>query len=248
MAKIKLYTRNILEDGTVTVTGTADTGYPKSRLYDRAISLYWKDTVTEAKVFHVDQGASGNESVDALFIPKHNFNGEDMTWQYSDDDASWTNACAGWTQSGNTQIEKILTTAVTARYWRVTVTSMANPQCSEIFMSYGYEFRVDFAQNPVFDGSPNVVWTQTVGGLERSTKLGSERRRRSFLLFLENNNDATTLVDWRAAMTDLDNYSNPFYLKDHEGNYFMARLDGRPKETFITEGHVQVAIDVVEML
>jgi len=248
MAKIKLYTRNIMEDGTVTVTGTPDTGYPKARLYDRSISLYWKDTVTEAKTFHVDQGASDNESVDALFIPKHNFNGEDMTWEYSADDSNWTAACAGWTQSGNTQIEKILTTAVTARYWRVTVTSMENPQCSEIFMSYGYEFRVDFAQNPELAEQPNVIWTQSVGGLERSTKFGNLRRRRNYTLFLESTNDYTTLTDFRAAMDDLDHYSKPFYLKDHEGTYFMARLVGAPIETFITEGHVGMKVNFLEML
>ena len=246
MAKIKLYTRNIFEDGTVTVTGTADTGYPKSRLYDRAISLYWKNTVTEAKVFHVDQGASGNESVDALFIPKHNFNGEDMTWQYSADDVAWTNACAGWTQSGNTQIEKILTTAITARYWRVTVTSMANPQCSEIFMSYGYEYTVDFNNNPVLEDQPNVQWNPTVGGLERSTKFGNIRKSRQYALFLQT---ATgTITTFRDAMDDLDHYSKPFYLKDHEGSYFMARLTAVPAETFITEGHVTMTVNMIEML
>ena len=40
---IKFYPYNILEFGTVTVTGDPDSGYPESRLYDRAISLYWKD-------------------------------------------------------------------------------------------------------------------------------------------------------------------------------------------------------------
>jgi hypothetical protein len=244
MARIKLYTRSIFEDGTVTVTGTADTGYPKSRLYDRAISLYWKDTVTEAKVFHVDQGASDNESVDALFIPKHNFNGEDMTWQYSTDDTNWTNAVAGWTQSGNTQVEKVLTTAVTARYWRVTVTSMENPQCSELFLSYGYEFKVDFVSYPALDERPNVLWNMTVGGLERSTKLGNERRQRSYAIFLE----SSDLTNFRAAMDDLDHYAKPFYLKDHEGSYFMARLVEVPTETFITEGHVTMNVKFIEGL
>lgn len=248
MAKIKLYTRNILEDGTVTVTGTADTGYPQSRLYDRAISLYWKDTVTEAKVFHVDQGASDNEAVDALFIPKHNFDGEDMAWQYSDDDTNWTNAVAGWTQGDNNQIEKTLTTALTKRYWRSTVSSMANPQCSEIFMSYGYEFTVDFVSNPLAEDEPNVRWTQSLGGMERSTKFGNERRVRQYALFLEENNDKTTLTDFRAAMDDLDGYSKPFYIKDHEGDYWMARLTEKPQESYLTEGHVQMVLNVIEIL
>jgi len=185
MAKIKIYSSSLFEDGTVTVTGDADTGYPESRLYDRSISLYWKDTVTEAKVFHVDQSASGTQAINALFIPKHNFNGLDMTWQYSTNNSDWTSAVAAWTQSDNNQIEKVLTTALTKRYWRVTVSSKENPQCSEIFMSYGYEFQADFVQNPVFSSRPNVIWTETVGGLERSTKLSNDRRMRTYALFVE---------------------------------------------------------------
>ena len=249
MARIKLYTRNALEDGTVTVTGTPDTGYPEARLYDRAISFYWKDTVTEAKTFHVDQGASGGEAVDALIIDKHNFNGEDMTWQYSTNDADWTNAVTPWTQGDNNQIVKTLSTALTKRYWRVTVTSMENPQCSEIFMSYGYEFMVDFVENPQAGDEPNVVWEQSVGGLERSTKLGGARKIRTYALFLENNNDdRITLTDFRAALADLDEYAYPFYFKDHEGNYWLARILSLSRESFISEGHVQRTLEVIEIL
>ena len=75
MSNITLYTRNIFETGTVTVTGTPDTGYPESRLHDRCISLYWKDTIIGGKNFLVDQGAAGNVSVNFLVIDKHNFNG-----------------------------------------------------------------------------------------------------------------------------------------------------------------------------
>jgi len=244
MAKIKLYTRNILEDSTVTVTGAPDTGYPKARLYDRTISLYWKDTVTEAKTFHVDQGATGNESVDGLFIPKHNFNGEDLTWEYSENDSDWFDAVSGWTQGDSNQIEKTLNTALLKRYWRLTLTSMANPRCSEIFMSYGYEFQVDFSSQPTLAEVPNVQWHMTVGGLERSTRFGDERRQRTYSLFL----DSTDLASFRAAMDDLTNYSKPFYLKDHEGSYFMVRLLDVPKENFMTEGHVTMTINLIEML
>jgi len=244
MAKVKLFTKNILEDSTVTVTGTADTGYPESRLFDRAISLYWKDTITEAKTFHVDQGASGWDVVDALFIPKHNFSGYDLTWEYSDDDALWLPAVSGWTQGDNNQIEKTLPSSLTHRYWKVTLSSMANPQCSEIFMGYGYEFQADFHKNPSWEDTPNVVWNQTVGGLERSTKLGNKRRTRSYLMYL----NSTTKVTFRTAMADLDNYSKPFYFKDHEGNYFMARLLDVPPEDFMTEGDLTLPISVIEML
>ncbi len=243
MAKATFFTRNLLENGIVTVTGDADTGYPESRLHDRAISLYWKDTVTEAKTFQVDQCLSG-EAIDFLAIEKHNFSGEAMTWEHSANGSEWTPAVAGWSQNDNDQIIKVLSTPVTAEFWRVSVTSMDNPQCSEIFMSKGHEFKVDFTQNPRAEDEPNVLWIQTVGGLERSTKFGDARKKRIYSLFL----DASEIVDFRTVKSDLDGYSKPFYLKDHEGEYWSARFLSAPPDEFITEGNVQTVIECIEML
>lgn len=248
MAKIKLYTRNILEDGTVTVTGDADSGFPESRLYDRDVSLYWKDTVTEAKTFHVDQGASGNESVDFLAIVGHNFNGEDLTWEYSENDVDWTPAVDGWTQGDNLQIVKTLPTALTKRYWRVTLSSMANPRCAEIFMSYGYEFQVDFNQAQLGLKRSNVLWQETVGGVDRSVKLSSVRRVRNYNLFLDEDSESFSRTNFRAAMDDLSDLSKPFFLKDHEGSYFMVHLTNDPEEAWITEKHTPLALEMIEQL
>lgn len=249
MAKIKLYTQNILEDGTVTVTGTPDTGFPESRLYDRAISLYWKDTVTEAKNFIVDQGATGNVAVDFLAIEKHNFNSEDMQWQWSTDNfsSSINDAVTDWTQGDNNQIIKTLSTALTKRYWRTTLSSMENPKCSEIFMSYGYEFKVRFDSPPRLSDLSNTQWNQTVGGLERSTKLGDNRRVRNYSILLDTSSE---LDNFRAAMDYLDDYSKPFYIKDHESDYWMCRFQGTPQENPMTDENAITTIDInlIEML
>lgn len=246
MAKIKLYTSNILEPGTVTVTGTADTGFSKARLYDRSIDLFWKVTATQTTTFQVDQGASGNTAVDVLIIDKHNFNGEDITWEWSTDGNAWTAAVTGWTQGDNLQIVKALSASLTKRYWRVTVTSMENPQCSEIFMSLGYQFQVDFNENPVVGDISNVLWKQTVGGLERATKFGDKRKTRRYRLFLQSSD--STITNFRLAMTDLDSNSKPFYLKDHEANYWLCRLRNDPEEPYITEGHVIMNIELLQIL
>jgi len=246
MADITLYTRNILETGTVVVTGDPDTGYPESRLHDRAISLFWKDTVTEAKNFTVDQGASDNLAVNFLAIPKHNFNGKDMQWQWSTDDfaADINDAVTDWNQADNNQIIKTLGAALTKRYWRVTLASMANPKCSEIFMSYGRVFAVQAAPHPVGDELANVRWNKSVGGLERSTKFGDERRSRDYSMFLS----ASDLTSFRAAMDELGGYSKSFYIKDHEGDYWMCRLREVPRERFDHKTHTHVTIQVIEML
>lgn len=249
MAKITLYTRNILETGTVTVTGTPDTGFPESRLYDRSISLFWKDTVTEAKTFVVDQSASDNLAVDFLAIEKHNFSGADIQWQWSTDNfsASINDAVTDWTQTDNTQITKTLTTALTKRYWRTTLSSMANPKCGEIFMSYGYEFKVRFDNPPKLMSEANTKWSQTVGGIERSTKFGDKRKVRNYSIFLST---SAELDNFRAAIDDLDDYSKPFYIKDHEGDYWICRFQDVPQEEPVTDENTVTVINVsfIEML
>lgn len=246
-SSITLYTRNILETGAVTVTGTPDTGFPESRLYDRAISLYWKDTVTEAKNFVADQGASDNLAVDFLAIPKHNFNGKDMQWQWSTDDFSGSieDAVGDWNQGDNLQIIKTLGSALTKQYWRVTLASIENPLCSEIFMSLGRKFDVAAAEGTPVDELANVEWNRTVGGLERSTKFGDERRMREYTLLL----DASALTAFRAAKAELDGYSKPCYIKDRDGYYWMCRLQGVPTEDpDKVDTLTRTTINVIEML
>jgi hypothetical protein len=245
MASIKLYTRNILETGTVTVTGTPDTGFPESRLYDRAISLFWKDTVVGAVDFHIDQGATTTYEVDFIAIEKHNFNGETLEWQWSVNNSDWNDAVTDWTQSDNLQIIKTISTALDKRYWQVTLTSMTNPKCSEIFMSYGREFDVIGNPSPIIDNLDNVRWNKTVGGIERSTKLGEERKVRQYSFSL----DSTELTSFRAAMGELSDYSLPFYIKDTDDDYWMCRLLNVPREEPNQENTLTaITIDVIEML
>lgn len=243
---VNFYPYNILELGTVTVTGTPDIGYPESRLYDRAISLYWKDTVTEAKNFTVDQGATGNLEVDFLAISKHNFNGIAMQWQYSTDDfsADTNDAVTDWTQEDNLQIIKTMVAGQTKRYWRVTLASMANPQCSEIFMSKEYSFDVITDPNSFGRDMANVQWNRTVGGLERSTKFGVKRKVYKYNLFIS----ASEWTDLQTVLSYLNDYAKPFYFKDHFGNYFMAKFDTEPVFDFSHNTYTRVTVSIIEQL
>jgi len=247
MAKIALYTRNILETGTVTVTGDPDDGFPESRLYDRAISLFWKDTITEAKNFVVDQGAAGNLAVDFLAVHRHNFSGVDLQWQYSNDNfsADINDAVTDWNQSDNSQIIKTLGAALTQRYWRVAMASMANPQCGEIFMSFAREFEATLDPMPSVKRVSNVRWNRSVGGMERSAKMGDARRARSYSLFL----DATDLTLFQAAMDELDEYSLPFFIRDHDGNYFLCRITDDIQEKYDhNAARTRISVNIIEEL
>lgn len=245
---ITIYTNNILETGTLTVTGSADSGFPESRLHDRHISLFWKSTVTEAKNYVVDQGASGNIAVDFLAIESHNFNGIAMQWQYSTTGA-WAgeeiDAVTDWTQGDNLQIIKIMGSAETKRYWRLTGASMTDPQCSEIFMGLAFKFDLQAEPAPLVADLDNVTWRRSIGGLERSTKFGDKRKERRYDLFLLN---ASELLSFRTAMENLDEYSKPFYIKDHEGNYWFARLTAIPREVWDNPIASHVSVSIIEML
>lgn len=238
------YPANILESGTVTVTGTPDTGYPAARLYDRDRTLYWKDSVTEAKVFHVDQGATGILDVDALFVGRHNFSGADMQWQYSDNDVDWSDAVDDWTQADNELIAKVLGAAIEHRYWQLTLSSMADPQCAEIFMSAGYTFNPITAMPGRGPDAANVRWQRTVGGIERSTKFGDTRRTRQYTFKMS----AVEFASFATVLGYLNDYARPFFIKDHLDNYFMARFDGEPEVDFNHNTHTQVTVRLIEKL
>lgn len=254
MAAIKLYTRNILETGTVTVTGTPDTGYPEARLYDRAFSLYWLDTSTGNYIFHVDQGASGNVSVDTLIVENHNFDGENCQWQYSTDDFSGdiNDAVTDWAQSGNDRIVKTMIAALTKRYWRLDVgagaspATLTNPKAGEIFMTYGWEFEAQANPEPGYVKTTNLYWVRSMGNVERSTRRGDRRRRRSYTLMLSSSN----LANFHSALDELNTAGTDiFYIKDHDANTWPCRFVEDPAEDYLHDiARTRVNFEVIEML
>jgi len=244
MASITLYTRNILETGTVTVTGDADSGFPEARLCDRETALLWKDTVTEAKDFKVDQGVTGNLFVDLLGIFNHNFDGEDIEWQHSDDNSIWVDAVIDWTQDGSGQIIKTLSAAELRRFWKVTLTSMENPQAGELFMSYGCTFDIQARPAPSRQHSDNVRWNRSLGDAERSVKFGKKRRAYNYVLFLSE----ADLADFDSAMEDLDDYAKPFLICDHAGEYYFCRLTAPPSVSYDNKEYSRVELSIIEKL
>lgn len=240
---IKIVSSSIFETGTVTVTGTPDTGYNEERLYDRSKNLFWKDTVTEAKTFEVDQGATSILDVTTLAIFKHNFDGEDMQWQYSDNGSAWSDAVTDWTQSGFDTILKELA-AATHRYWKVTLTSMTNPQCAEIWMGEAYEFNIKAAPDPVKRHIDHVVWTMSLGGQERSVKLDDHRRGFNYTLRL----GTSDFANFEQVVTDLDGFSKPFLFKDKDDNWMIARFEAVPTYDYIQDDLIEISTTIIEML
>jgi len=247
MAKIRIYPFNALafDTSAIAVTGTGDSGYPESRLYDRSIDFYWKYTATGNVTIHVDQGAGVDwPVVNTLFVERHNFTGRVINWEYSDNDAVWTPFVTAWTQGDNLQIVKESTETSAHRYLRLVVEGAVNPQCTEVYMTGYYEFQVRFDAPPEEQDVDNVVWTATLGGIERSSKLGDVRRGRRYNLFLY----PEKLIEYRAAVVYMDQFSKPFYLKDHENNYWFSRFKQLPGGSFITEQQEEKEVELLEIL
>lgn len=241
---IYLTCKNILEDATVTVSVGADTAYPAARLYDRAISFYWQKTGTAAITIHIDQGAADILDVDFLAIFRHNLSGEDITWEYSDNDADWSDAVAGWTQADNGQIIKTLGSAISHRYWRITITSMTDPRIGEIWM--GERLAVTVLHKPAVSGGyqPNIRRNRTIGGPTRVTKMGESVRAYEYAAALS----AAQLTAWESAMADLDDYSRPFYITDHRADTYPALFDPAPAYDFTNKTHTWVSFGIREGL
>lgn len=244
---IVFYPTNIAETSTSTVTmsGTADTGYPVTRLYDRSKNLMWRHTAPLEYIFKVDQGASDIKQVSIMWVASHNFDGVNIYWQYSDNNSDWTNASGSWLQSGNDDIIKTAD-ASTHQYWRVNINDpVANATCGEIFMGLGYSFDIMEAPNPTHgydDG--NIEWSRSIGGQERGIKFGDRRERINYTLKL----NATELTSFQAMIDELDDFSKPFIIKDKDGNYSLVRFDPIPSKNSVLTNLTEIDISTIEML
>lgn len=241
-SKVKFLCYNILEEGTVTVTGE-DSGYPKARLYDRSLGFYCK--YSTAGAFYVN--ITGNSlAVDTLIVEGHNFDGLTCYWQYSDNGSAWTNAVSSWTQSGNGQILKQLTSAITHAYWRFYFTDSEQFQATELFMGRTNQLPVIWNSQPRLRDVDDVLWERTYGGVDHSLRVGPKRKYRTYQAFADRIN--YPIATLRSDMEYLDDYSKPLYFIDHESNCFLAKFDGSlPEEGHMNEGLLTFDFSVLEI-
>lgn len=266
--QITLFTGNILENGTVTVTGSPDAGYPEERLWDRAISLYWKVTAAatnyEIHVYYpadsfgyadADElgwdddvfgyGGAISNACDLLYIVGHNFDGKVCYWEYSDNDTDWVEAVAHWTQDGNLAIGKLAAGATGHDYWRFRVLNIANPTAAEIWMGKGRTFTVLARPKPSEKDVSNVNRTQSIGGSVRIIKMGEARK--NWMNYIRLPGDAD-LAKWKNAMREINGHEKPFLVKDINGYYYFMELDSDPPIEYDEFSRKWVDLSVLEVL
>ncbi len=237
---IDIFSYNILEDGTT--TAAADTTFPKSRLYDWSSNFYWRKTAEGDITISVDQGASNIQSVDTLWIADHNFNGSDCTWEYSGDNATWSGA-AVWTQGDANNILKIKTTAQTSRYWQLTISGVAEPQCGEVLMSDGISFDIMLTPTASHTLESQVSWTQSISGQSFGTKKGSQRREIAYNLRVTD----AVLTNINTVITNTNNFLEPTLIKDKDGTYALFRFSTPPVYLYTDNDITEVDIRLSEV-
>lgn len=239
---VTFYPYNILELSTVTATGDGDSGFPESRLYDLDGEMFWKQTGSSDVYVDVDQ-AAGVLDVDFLAIPKHNLYNLTLKWRYGDNGVDFSDQVADWVQGDYNQIIKTGTTR-SNRYWRFHIVSPTNPIASEVYMSAGYTFNPLRDRNPFGHSRDNVQRNRTIGGVVRTTKRGDTKRIRKYNFWLDNSPDFANFLE----MVDyLDDYSKPFYFKDHRDEYFLALFENQPEFDFNHNTATRVSITVGEI-
>lgn len=226
----------------ISITGDGDSGYPETRLYDRAKNLYWQRTATAAQTYKLDMGAGNTAEADILIVSGHNWNGETVDWQHDDDDSGYTNVVSQFSAT-TADILQTVGTPVDDRYHQVVVSSMDNPRAAEICIGLRYSFDADRSGPPAIGDAANVEWRKLIDGYSRSVKYGPAKKTFSYTLML----DATDLASFIEMCGYLEGFSLPFWFVDHLGAAYLVRFDGPPAKSYMQENNTQIQVNLVEI-
>jgi hypothetical protein len=245
---IKIMYRNILESGTVTVT-TENSSFPKYRLYDRDIGLFFRGTAYASPFsIIIDQGASNIYEVDRLIIPQgHNFNGLACSLRYSTDNfGSDDHEAVGWTQGDALLIDKEFT-AQTKRYLKLNIMAPATiVELTECYLTKRYTFSRNPSWGFGYGDKRNVNREESLSGYVQKTKWGESRIHQRY--------DLTRITDTqKAALKAWDDHcegAKSFYIEDILGTLFFAELvqNGLGDFKAESEGRWGLPIEVMEVL
>lgn len=228
--QLKLYYRNYLESGTVTVT-SENASYPKYRLYDRAQGLLFKGTsYPNPFVIKTDLAASGPyPAIDTIILGEnHNLVGLTLTLAHSDNDTDYSTA-KSWAATAG--INRQSFTQAQHRYWRLSIgIPISNPEMGELFLTK----RLAFERNPLlgygYGKQKNINRLESSAGYAQKTKWGEMKKRRIYHLTKIEDAQRIDIETFEDAIDSIKN----FYIEDLEGNLFFAELP-EPLPNFIAE-------------
>lgn len=236
---------NILEDGTVTVTGAAE-GFPAYRLYDRLFERLWRAAGTGTQTILVDQG-DDPEPIDTLIVPAgHLLAGCTLAWQYSSDNfgADVHDAVTAWVQSGVGEIQKRMTSPETSRYWRLVVSgASAPPEAGEVMMTLLRSFDA-----PLYGGRTSwearAVRVEGLGGPPRFVLNGRAVRVLDYSAKTADPQEQARYEEWFGHWAET---RRPFYLVDHAGRTGWFEFVSDPSITSVEAAQISVSMQIKQV-
>lgn len=221
--------KNILDESTSTVTVTSyATGYDDYRLYDRLMGRQWKASSTSTQTIHVDQGASPLPVKDLIIPSGHLLSGCTLAWQYSDNNTDWTDPVVSWVQSGSGEIKKSMSSSITHRYWRLTISGASvAPQAGEVWMGVIRTFTFGVMDGATYRLDDVTVTLQSLyAKTPHFISLGDSKYYLKGKVALDND-ERTYFDEWFSSWAGY----KPFYFEDHKGNAYFAYFVSKPEFT-----------------
>ena len=233
-----------VDDGGVVTWGDPDTGFPMSRLYDGMKGLLTKWTNGPDTIeFILSLGGAWSGTTNFMAAQGHNFENQSVQGAYSGNGADWTIIETKNPTDGSDLIWD--TTDQSHSYWRIYVTSaMDNPALGEWFVGYGIDYNVQVAPQAGKGFLSNVSWLRSIGESERALLHGSDRKTFNYTLYLS----ASDLTTFETQLATMNSFSQPFWLKDHLGNYYHVRFNSLPSIRYDDNGYAIIALDIIEVI
>ena len=175
--------RNVLVDGTVTVT-SEESGYPKENLWDWQDSTLWKATSAGDQNIDIDKGAAGT-AVNTLCVLGHNWGsaGDSVGCQvtvYDDDNPSFSSPATLGTVSIEDDIPFYLSlTAGSQRYNRIKIANFDEaPYAAVVVLGSRLEIPVgpDFSFDPDKQNIRSETYNSYAGRVLASSIQYAERQ------------------------------------------------------------------------
>jgi hypothetical protein len=214
------YPAHFFEGSTVTVTGEA-TGFSKDNLSDRDIVTLYQDTGTagtRALTAHWTS-AMAAPAVNTWIIPaQHGLVGVALSLESSPDGSTWT-VRDTYTPTTTATIQRAFT-AITADWWRLTLTGATVPYLAELFLTQAVTFPRS-TNYETRDGLISDVQRQvTPGGTVRKCRRWGPR------WFAQYTITAIELADWDTLLATTFPLVDArcFYMTDMYGTLRYAEL------------------------
>lgn len=215
---VTLFTRNLLEEGALTVP--AATGFPKERLFDRDRAPQWKGDAAAQKDVILDLGAGGG-TASGWAIVNHNVGAHAIEVATSPDNITYTLRSSA--APGTADAFMATFTPASARYWRMRIPNLGvAAQIGELLLGVPVALPTpELAPDYVDTVVGNVQRDRSPAGYSWSVRRGASVRQFRFGWTSLEDADVDLL---RQAYAEADEGAKKFLYVDAWGEAFWVEF------------------------